>query len=105
MRSSQLMLAIALAASPVFAQAPDTHSYIPAQGFVPNAETAISIAVAIWGPIYGRENVASEQPYRATLRGETWTVEGSLAPGHLGGVAIAEISKRDGRIRRVSHGK
>jgi NTF2 fold immunity protein len=32
-------------------------------------------------------------------------VEGSLPKGAKGGVALAEISKEDGRIIRVSHGK
>lgn len=53
-------------------------------------------------PIYGEELIAGEKPYRATLRGDTWTVTGSLPEGFEDGAAIAEISKRDGRILRVS---
>ena len=44
-------------------------------------------------------------PYRAALKGDTWIVEGSLPEGIVGGVAVAEITKRDATIRRVSHGK
>jgi hypothetical protein len=51
-------------------------SYKPKNGFVPNQETAIRIAGAVWIPIYGAE-----------------------------GVAEIEIAKYDGRIIRVSHGQ
>ena len=81
------------------------HNYKPSQGYVPNAETAIRIALAVWEPIYGKKQIDSEKPYRATLRDGVWTVEGSLPPGWRGGVAIAEISARDGTILRVSHGR
>ncbi len=81
------------------------HSYKPVSGYVPDAETAIRIAVAIWEPIYGREIIEAEKPYRASLMGGVWVVEGSLAPGMLGGVAVAEISKADAPVLRVSHGK
>ncbi len=57
------------------------HSYKPVSGYVPDAETAIRIAVAIWEPIYGREIIEAEKPYRASLMGGVWVVEGSLAPG------------------------
>ena len=81
------------------------HNYKPSQGYVPNAETAIRIALAVWEPIYGKKQIDSEKPYRATLKSGVWIVEGSLPPGWLGGVAIAEISASDGTILRVSHGK
>jgi len=81
------------------------HNYKPSQGYVPNAETAIRIALAVWEPIYGKKPIDSEKPYRATLKNGVWTVEGSLPPGWRGGVAIAEISASDGTILRVSHGR
>jgi hypothetical protein len=105
MRARELVIVIALAASPVFAEPSKAHTYIPAHGFVPNAETAIAIAVAIWTPIYGRDKIESERPFHASLRGGTWVVEGSLPQGQVGGAAVAEISRADGRILRVSHGK
>ena len=68
--------------------------------------TAIKIAVAIWEPIYGEDQIAREKPYRARLdTNGVWVVEGSLPQGRLGGIAVAEIAKNDGRILRVSHGK
>jgi len=79
---------------------------VPAEGYVPTAEVAIKIAVAVWEPIYGAEAIAEEKPYKATLAEGVWTVEGTLPKRYnKGGVALAEISKRDGRILLVTHGK
>ena len=80
------------------------HNLIPEDGYVPTEEVAIKIAVAVWEPIYGADKIADEKPYRATLREGIWTVQGSLKT-KKGGVALAEISRRDGRILRISHGK
>jgi len=82
-----------------------TAQYKPKNGFVPDAATAIKVAVAIWGPIFGEAKIANEKPYHAVLKEGTWIVEGSLPEGYFGGVARAEISKEDGRIVSVSHGK
>jgi len=91
------------------AQQERAHSYVPDSGFVPNAATAIRIAEAIWIPIYGEAQIEGERPFTATLKDGLWTVTGSLhaAPGleAIGGVALAEIARRDGRILRVSHGR
>lgn len=83
----------------------DKHSYKPQGGFVPDAATAIHIAEAVLTPVYGEEKIKSERPFKATLREGVWTVEGSLPEGWLGGVAVVEISKKDGCILRMSHGK
>ena len=87
----------------VNAQNAPRHSYIPPNGFVPDSITAVRIATAVWNPIYGERQIQGEQPYRASLRDGIWTVESSLPDGMRGGVAVAEISKRDGRIIRVNH--
>lgn len=81
------------------------NNYKPKDGYVPDAETAIAIAVAVWNPIYGKDQIAKEKPYKASLSKGIWTVEGSLPEGMLGGTAVAEISKDDGRILRVIHEK
>jgi hypothetical protein len=91
--------------SAALAQGSSTHSYKPPGGYVPDAETAIKIAVAVWEPIYGRDNIARQKPYKARLVGSVWIVEGSLPEFVLGGVALAEIAKDDGRVLRVSHSK
>ncbi len=95
------------------AQTPGTemkHSYVPANGFVPDSVTAARIAAAVLAPIYPAKVLEAERPFKATLSGDTWTVEGTLPHGardteSIGGVAVVEISKADGRILRVSHGK
>ncbi|GJG88790.1 hypothetical protein tb265_39710 [Gemmatimonadetes bacterium T265] len=84
--------------------------YTPPDGFVPDSATAVRVAVAVWTPIYGAATIAGERPYHARLRGGIWTVEGSLPraqPGTVvsGGVALAEIAKRDARVLRVTHGR
>ena len=85
---------------------PPKHNYVPPNGYVPDAKTAIRIAVAVWSPIYGEAKIQKEKPFHASLTKGIWTVEGSL-PGRYvtGGVAEADISKQDGRILRISHGK
>jgi hypothetical protein len=106
MRLSPLIAASLLLASTITsAEQSAAHNFVPPEGYVPNADAAIQIAVAVWGPIYGAEKIEREKPYRASLRNGVWVVEGSLPPQSLGGVAIAEISKKDGRILKVSHGK
>ena len=81
------------------------HGYVPEEGFVPNKNVAIKIAVAVWEPIYGADKIADEKPFNAKLTDGIWTVKGSLPKGRKGGVALAQISKKDGRIIRVIHGK
>ena len=80
-------------------------NYKPRDGYVPDEQTAIAIAVAVWTPIYGKEKIENEKPYKARLKNEVWTVTGSLPPNTDGGVAEIEIAKDDGRILRVIHGK
>ena len=81
------------------------HAVQPEHGMVPDETTAIAIALAVWRPIYGEQNIAHKAPYHARLANGEWTVEGSLPPGMRGGVPLAVIAQRDGRILRISHGK
>jgi hypothetical protein len=83
-----------------------THNFKPSAGLVPDEKTAISIAEAVWIPIYGKETVDSEKPLKAHLEGDVWIVQGTLhaGTGSRGGSAIAEISRTDGRVLRISHG-
>lgn len=89
-----------LGLSIVFSNAQD---FIPKNGFVPDEKTAIAIAVAVWSPIYGAEQIQSEKPFTAVLKGGVWHVEGTLPKGTAGGVATADISQKDARIIRVIH--
>jgi hypothetical protein len=68
----------------------------PKDGFVPDADTAIKIAVVVWSRIYGERDIAAQKPYRATLTEDgIWIVQGS--PRAVS-VAYAYIAKADGRI-------
>lgn len=93
----------------VSASAQQRHSYKPETGYVPDAETAIKIAEAVLIPIYGEKVINEEKPLKAELKDDIWIVTGTLhcpeGRDCLGGVAEIEISKDDGRILRVSHGK
>jgi hypothetical protein len=119
-KAAYAIVGLAASAAVVLAGDSATDTCKPAAGYVPDANTAITIAVAVWGPIYGAAEIAAAKPYRAHLSGGVWTVEGSLAcddsaqssvmrrgrmPVCAGGVAVAEIARDDGRILRVGHGK
>ncbi len=86
-------------------QSSNRANYKPKNGYVPDEQTAIAIAVAVWTPIYGKDKIENEKPYKAQLKNGVWTVTGSLPEGFDGGVAEADISKDDGRILRVIHGQ
>ena len=81
------------------------HSYVPKQGFVPDELTAVRVAEAIATPIYGKKQLDRQAPLTATLSGDIWTVQGTIAPEMLGGVVLVQIAKSDGRVIRVTHDK
>lgn len=91
-----------------FAQSakPPKYSAPLPNGAVPDQKTAILIAEAVLAPVYG-EKVLNERPFTATLKDDTWYVLGTFHHGSgkliAGGVAIVEISKKDGCILRISH--
>ena len=72
--------------------------------YVPNSETAIKIAEAVWHPIYG-DKINDSKPYTAVLENNVWIVDGTLPEGMKGGTPHIEIQKKDGKILGVSHGK
>jgi len=74
--------------------------------YVPNKETAVKIAEAIWLPIYGVE-IYDYKPFVAKLKANNvWVVEGTLRKEYnAGGVPYIEIQKRDCKILKVTHGK
>jgi hypothetical protein len=95
------------------------HNYKPPKGYVPDAETAIKIAIAVWEPIYGIAQIQGQTPFKTELTDGIWTVTGTL-PGPekfiddkgqemmrvtAGGVALIKIDKESGCILRVSHGE
>lgn len=105
MKYKRYIFVAALLVAVNFSVKAQEHNFHPNEGLVPDSKTAIAIAVAIWTPIYGEKQIASEVPYVATLEDGKWTVTGSLPPGWRGGTAIAVIAKSDAQVVRVSHGK
>src|SRR6185312_747571 len=81
----------------------------PKNGYVPDETTAIRVAEAVFIPIYGEKHVRSERPFQAKLKGDVWTVKGSLPkppkPGDVvvGGTMVAEIERTTGCIKAVYH--
>ena len=73
------------------------------EGIIPNEETAISVAIAIWTPIYG--DVSRAKPFVANYNEEDgyWEVRGTLPENMRGGVPIMRINRRDGKILYVNH--
>ncbi len=67
-----LSIVLALAASLSVAQSPGLgvpKSVVPKDGFVPTATVAVAIAEAVLIPVYGRQQIASERPFKAELSG------------------------------------
>ena len=99
----------------VIAPCQTASSYKLTSGFVPDSKTAIAVAEAVLIPVYGKEHVEDERPFTATLKHDVWIVEGTLycpdGKGEMkttdcsGGVAVVKISKSDGRILYMLHGK
>lgn len=88
----------------VKADKPTQHSVVPKAGYVPNQETAVAIAEAVWVAIYGAK-VLEKKPFTAKLENDRWIVEGSASSLKPGGVPLAVISKQTGEILQVTHGK
>jgi hypothetical protein len=77
---------------------------LPAAGVVPDEQTAVKIAEAIFPPVFGAAEVGKWQPYHAQLdKDGVWTVYGTLPSGFHGGTPMLKISKRDGRVLEVWH--
>ncbi|HMO81071.1 MAG TPA: YbbC/YhhH family protein [Pyrinomonadaceae bacterium] len=82
----------------------DMQKRVECDNFVPDAETAIRVAEAIWLPIYG-ESVYQKKPFKAELVNDhLWQVTGTLQT-QKGGVPYIEIQKCDCKVLRVSHSK
>lgn len=71
---------------------------------VPNEETAIAMAEAVFVVAFGNE-VLSKKPFVAKLDATKryWLVCGTLPAGYVGGVPEMKIRKSDGRIMKVKH--
>lgn len=73
-------------------------------GYVPNKETALKIAEAIWLPVFGNI-IYNSRPFVVELKdGKIWVVQGTLHE-QKGGVPYIEIQKSDCKILKMYHGK
>ena len=105
--STQLVLLIVMLIMPALAYSEPKiprHNYVPKEGYVPNTETAVKIAEAVWLPIYVGD-IKDKKPFKAELKDGVWFVRGTLPRVIPGGVPEAEIDKQTGKIIRISHGK
>lgn len=94
--------------------AANAQSYTPKDGFVPDSTTAVKVAEAVLIPVYGKETIEAERPFKAKLENGVWTVDGTLrCPDGKGGVttlcdggtAQVKLSKADGRVIKMIHYK
>jgi hypothetical protein len=86
----------------------DSEAIKPKDGYVAKERTAVRIAEAVLGDIYGDAQIRFELPLTAKLENEVWTVTGTLPATkgyYKGGVATILISKDSGCILSVSHEK
>jgi len=86
----------------------------PLHGFVPDSATAVRVAIAVWIPLYGEQEVMARQPFVASLEDSVWIVTGSpsrqVSPtiainGFFQGravVPLAKIARSDARVLEVS---
>ena len=81
-----------------------TRAKLPISGVVPDEQTAVKVADAIFQPVFGATEVEKWRPYHAQLdkRG-FWTVYGTLPRGMKGGTPMLKISRRNGRVLEVWH--
>jgi len=78
------------------------------EGFIPTATVAVAVAEAVLIPVYGKQQIASERPFKAELAGGVWDVTGSVKcdpPSSIcpGGAAEVKISKKTGQILFMTH--
>ena len=80
-------------------------SYRPKSGYAPDSAAAIAIARAVLISVYGQKTIADEEPLRAKVIGNIWTVIGTFnrGPSTQGGTAILQLRKDTAAIIYVGH--
>jgi hypothetical protein len=100
-----LLVATLALAPPSTSMSENAYVRVPPDGFVPDADTALKISEVILVRIFGQAQIDVERPLTVTLENGVWIVKGTLPPKALGGIAELHISKNDGAILFLSHGK
>lgn len=72
---------------------------------VPDSSTAAHIAEAVLLAVYSAELIDLQKPFLVEEHSGVWLVQGQLPRNMLGGVAEVEISRTDGRVLRMQHGR
>lgn len=73
---------------------------------ISNDSLAVEMAKLVLFPIYGKNTIERERPYRVTLvNNEYWYITGSLPENALGGTFFISINKQDGKIISIGHEK
>jgi|SRR3954468_5147844 hypothetical protein len=81
-----------------------TRPKLPISGVVPDEQTAVKVADAIFRPVFGATEVEKWRPYHAQLdKSGFWTVYGTLPRGMKGGTPMLKINRRNGRVLEVWH--
>jgi hypothetical protein len=78
-------------------------SKVPTAGYIPDSATAIAIATAVCVPVLGKKLVESEQPLKAGLKNEAWTVIGTFHGKSAGGELIVQLDKKTGTVLYLGH--
>ena len=82
--------------------APSSAGPTPKNGYVPDENTAIAVAVAVSTSLNAGTPLA-RYPFKAKLEGNAWHVAESLPKDMLGGGVNFLISKEDGRVLSMWH--
>ncbi len=96
-------LAISLPTSAI--SAVGEKSYVPVGGYIKDKDVALKVAEAILDSVYGTDLIAKEKPLVVSLKGNVWTINGTLKAGYKGGVAEIRISKTSGKVLYLNHEK
>jgi hypothetical protein len=103
--SAGFLVLVGLLASINGSTASSDKGWMPTEGVVPDAITAEKIAEVIFVRFYGADQINIEKPFRTSIRNDVWIVEGNLPRDMLGGEGEIHISKTDGRILYLFHGR
>jgi hypothetical protein len=86
----------------VLASPASPRSYVPPDGYIPDAETAAKIGEIIIDRIYGEIPITAIESITATLEDGIWIVKRKPVPGGFDGSGEVHISKKDGTILFLS---
>ncbi len=80
----------------------------PTRPCVPDAKTAARVAYSVSAALYGEKIINAELPFKCILKDNVWMVVGAMpskAKRMTGGTVTVKISRLDGRIIGIIHGK